>query len=120
MDDLPILDQETLHRLDEWGGQKLRHQMIRLYLENSPARLDQLDRGIAAEGDLDDVEMASHSLKASAANVGLMRVSAIAARVEEAASEGRAPDLPELRERLTAAAREGETALRDLLSTGEV
>lgn len=112
MDDLPVLDEGALHRLDEWGGRKLRHQMVRLYLENARTRLEQLQGGMSAEDGLDQVEMASHSLKSSAANVGLMRVSVIAARIEDAASRGQMSDLPDLRSQLEAVAREGEDALR--------
>ncbi|HKK93609.1 MAG TPA: Hpt domain-containing protein [Longimicrobiales bacterium] len=115
MDDVPVLDEGALQRLDEWGGAKLRRQMARLYLENARRRLDQIDDALADGDDLGGVEMAAHSLKSSAANVGLMRVSVLAARVEDAAAKTEGAELPALRERLQAAAAEGAVALNALL-----
>lgn len=115
MDDVPVLDEGALDRLDEWGGVKLKRQMVRLYLENARTRLEQLDGGLAADGEMGDVRMAAHSLKSSAANVGLMRVSAISARIEESAADGDVTRVRDLREPLESAAREGAEALSALL-----
>ncbi len=115
MDDVPVLDEGALRRLDDWGGEKLRRQMARLYLENARTRLGQIDAGLRDDPDLGAVEMAAHSLKSSAANVGLMRVSTLAAELEQAASGGEESVLADLRERLGSAIEEGEDALNTLL-----
>ena len=84
MDNGPHVDSAALDRLTEWGGAKLLQQMVRLFLENSRERLDQIDTGLAGD-DIDQVERGSHSLKSSAANVGATRVSRLAADMEAAA-----------------------------------
>lgn len=87
MTDSEIIDAKAQARLQEWGGPKLLLQMIRLFLENAPNRLEQTRKGVA-DGNVRDAERGVHSLKSSAANVGAMRVSRLAARMEELASSG--------------------------------
>ncbi len=84
----PVVDRAALDRLVEWGGDKLLHQMIRLYLENTPERLEQIAGGLAPGGDLDEVHRGAHSLKSSSANLGAMQVSELSARLEATAKEG--------------------------------
>jgi HPt (histidine-containing phosphotransfer) domain-containing protein len=116
MDDVPVLDEGALARLDDWGGAKLRRQMVRLYLENARTRLAQLDEGLAAGGVLETAELAAHSLKSSAANVGLMRVSTLAGRIETATEVGDVEAAREARADLEAAVREGERVIADHLT----
>ena len=85
--DADVIDPNAQARLQEWGGPKLVAQMIKLFLENAPVRLEQVRKGIA-EGSLKDAERGVHSLKSSAANVGAMRVSRLAARMEDLAASG--------------------------------
>lgn len=108
MNDTPVLDEGALSRLGEWGGRKLVTQMVKLYLENARARLGQMDEGLAEGGALKDAEMAAHSLKSSAANVGAARVSAISAEAEEAAERDDPERVRELRDELAAAISEAE------------
>ena len=63
------LNPAALERLRKWGGDKLAAQMVRLFLDNSGGRMDQIRGGVAAE-DPDEAEKGAHSLKSSAANVG--------------------------------------------------
>lgn len=87
MDDTPAIDPEALDRLREWGGDKLLSQMVRLFLENSAKRMDQIRAG--AEGDdTSEANDGAHSLKSSAANVGATEVRRLAADIEAAASQG--------------------------------
>lgn len=83
----PSIDAGALDRLREWGGDKLVGQMIRLFLENSPARMDQIRKG-AGDGDSDEAEKGAHSLKSSAANVGAEKVRELAAQMERLAISG--------------------------------
>ena len=77
-----VIDPQAQARLQEWGGPELLVQMIRLFLENAPERLEQVRKGIA-DGSLKDAERGVHSLKSSAANVGAARVSRLAAAMED-------------------------------------
>lgn len=87
MTDDPSIDSEALDRLREWGGDKLVGQMVRLFLENSLARMDQIRDG-AASGDLSEAEKGAHSLKSSAANVGAQGVRTLATEMEGLATAG--------------------------------
>jgi HPt (histidine-containing phosphotransfer) domain-containing protein len=87
MTDPEIIDAAAQARLQEWGGVKLLTQMIRLFLENAPNRVEQTRKGVA-EGNQREAERGVHSLKSSAANVGAMRVSRLAAQMEDLASRG--------------------------------
>ncbi len=120
MDDVPVLDEGALARLDDWGGPKLRDQMIRLYLESARTRVEQLERGLRPGGDVASAELAAHSLRSSAANVGLMRVSALAARIEAAAETGDTETARAAHAELLDAVREGEAALPDPTPPEEV
>lgn len=81
------IDPEALDRLREWGGEKLLSQMLRLFLDNSLVRMEQIREGAGPEG-LERAEQGAHSLKSSAANVGARDVRALAAEIEERAGEG--------------------------------
>lgn len=82
-----IIDIKALERLEEWGGLKLRRQMMELFLEHAPERMDQVRDGLAAS-DPHAVELGSHSLKSNAGNVGAIILQEIAAQVENAATDG--------------------------------
>jgi HPt (histidine-containing phosphotransfer) domain-containing protein len=81
-----VLDSAALDRLKEWGGEKLLSQMVRLFLENSPARMEQIRGGVDG-GDIVESEKGAHSLKSSAANVGAEELRALATSMEHHASE---------------------------------
>ena len=85
--DAVVIDPKAHARLTEWGGEVLVTQMIRLFLENAPTRLEQVRNGLS-EGGLAEAERGVHSLKSSAANVGAVAVSRIANEMEERASDG--------------------------------
>jgi len=82
-----ILDPRALERLREWGGDRLLSQMLRLFLENAPTRMDQIREG-ASGPDLKPAEQGAHSLKSSAANVGAEALRDRSAAMERAAADG--------------------------------
>ena len=85
--DQTIIDQAALDRLEEWGGSDLTRQMVRLFLESAPDRIDQIRT--CEEDDPGDVpERGGHSLKSSAANVGAQEVRRIAGEIEDHAANG--------------------------------
>ena len=111
----PDVDPAALDRLVEWGGETLLSQLLHLFLENSRERLDQIAAAVAAGGDLDQAHRAAHALKSSAANLGAMQVSAIAAELERSAADS---DQDRSRERAAAlveAHRRAESELTRIL-----
>ena len=86
MTESQIIDPQALERLREWGGDKLAGQMVRLFLKNTGARMDQIRTGVAS-GDLNEAEKGAHSLKSSAANIGAEILRSMATRMESAALE---------------------------------
>jgi len=95
MTDPEILNANSLDRLREWGGEKLLAQMIRLFLENAPTRMEQIRAG-ANGPDVGEAEKGAHSLKSSSANVGAERVKELCADMERAAATGDAPTVTSL------------------------
>lgn len=97
----PGFDAAALERLRSLGGEPLLSKMIGLFLENTPKRIASATRGEKA-GDWHEVERAAHSLKSSAANLGLNRLQDLAHQVEALAerhqSEKVAPLLREIEE----------------------
>lgn len=96
MNDQEVIDPRALARLQEWGGDKLLRELVRIFLDNSPTRVDQMRTAVNG-GDIKDAERAAHSLKSSAANLGAERLRALASEVERAAAQG---DLQVTRDRL--------------------
>ena len=91
-DDAAHLDGAAIARLQRIGGVKLASEMIGLFLQHGPERLKAAEVGYAS-GELRAVELASHSLKSSAGNVGAMVLHDAAQRVESAAEQGAAEEL---------------------------
>ncbi len=85
--DPTIIDPAALQRLEKWGGPSLSQEIVQLFLENGPLRMDQIRAAMDGE-DLDVPERGAHSLKSSAANVGAQHVQRFAGEVELAASGG--------------------------------
>ncbi|MFQ5553102.1 MAG: Hpt domain-containing protein [Thermoplasmata archaeon] len=117
MSDGNPVDPEALDRLREWGGDQLVGQMIRLFLENSETRMEQIRAGLEKD-DADEAGKGAHSLKSSAANVGAHTVRALAAAMEQQAGEGNLASmktaLPALEEAFRAARDELENLERGL------
>ncbi len=87
MTDSGVIDPEALDRLKEWGGERLLGQMLRLFLENSAERMNQIRAGVDQD-DLQEAGRGAHSLKSSAANVGAVRVRSLSAEIEEQCNDG--------------------------------
>lgn len=112
--DLPDLDPAALERLRQWGGPTLLSQMVRLFLENSPTRIDQIRTGVQ-EGAVRDAERGAHSLKSSAANVGATALSRLAGEMEDLASRGDLAGVDGLRPGLEAAWERARERLAEVL-----
>ncbi len=111
-----IIDPAALERLEEWGGPGLSKEIVQLFLDHGPVRMDQI-RGAMDGEDLEAPERGAHSLKSSAANVGAHHVHKAASEVELAASDGdlqRVRELiPNLEEAYAQAARELEVIVQE-------
>lgn len=83
----PVLDDAALVRLHRIGGPDLVRRLIELYLSNVEDRIGMLTRG-AAEGDASQVELAAHTMKSSAGNVGAIRLQQTAEALEASARSG--------------------------------
>ena len=114
MDDKPVIDPEALDRLREWGGDKLLTQMVRLFLENSAKRMDQIRAG-ADGNDTSEANNGAHSLKSSSANVGASEVRRLAADIEAAAVEGDHATVQGLLPELETAYAEARAALETIV-----
>ncbi len=101
----PTVDRAALEKLRTLGGVALLTQMIDLFLENTPKRIAAAQGG-EKSGNWYEVERAAHSLKSSAANLGLTDLQSLAREIEDLAerrqSEKVIPLLHELESRFPA------------------
>lgn len=82
----------TLHRL---GGDALVKEMIGIFLDFVPKKMDQVMKGQAAAS-LQEIEKGAHAIKSSAANVGAWRLQELASQIELTARQNTAEPLPAL------------------------
>lgn len=115
-----VVDRDALARLEEWGGRELMVNMLRIFLEHAPKRMEKIREG-ADSGPLSAAEDGAHSLKSSAGNLGARRLQSLAAEVENRASEGDVEGVTALLPDLEAAFDEARTALDEAIEdlTGE-
>ena len=85
--DPTIIDPAALERLEKWGGPSLSNEIIQLFLDNGPLRMEQIRDAMNGD-DLEGPERGAHSLKSSAANVGAQHLQKAASEIELAASGG--------------------------------
>jgi len=95
MNEIPLIDQNQMERLNEWGGKDLQRKMIELFLTHANERLGQIKQG-ASGGNAEMAETGAHTLKSSAGNVGAQRVQRLAQDAEGLAEAGQLEDLMEL------------------------
>ena len=74
MPSLPALDPAALARLERFGGKKLLRELVILFQTAAPERVAAARRA-ALSGDVSGAELALHSLKSSAAQLGATRLS---------------------------------------------
>ena len=84
---------ESLRELDGGNGEDLVGELIDIFLEQAPQRVDGIKKAIAA-ADARSLSSQAHSLKGSAANFGADALTAICQRFE---TGGRKGSLGELR-----------------------
>jgi len=97
-----IADGEALNRLRRVGGPDLIRKLIQLFLANLPLRVEVALAGLRG-GNWAEVERAGHSLKSSAAYLGLREISERAAMLELLAANGGGSDVEPLLQDLSGA-----------------
>jgi HPt (histidine-containing phosphotransfer) domain-containing protein len=101
-----------LGQLRRVGGEKLVAELIELFFETAPRRIEAIRAGVEG-GDPEGVARAAHSLTSSAGNLGAARMQDLSARLERHAMAGVAAALPDLLRQLQAAWAETRAALAD-------
>ena len=102
MEEEHCIDPAALERLHKMGGEKLVGQIIGIFLENAPKRL-QAARSGEETGDFKAIEQAVHSLRSSAGNLGADRIQELAGIIEELAEKEQGESIPGLLDELEAA-----------------
>jgi HPt (histidine-containing phosphotransfer) domain-containing protein len=111
-----VLDMQVIEGLRELGGEDdpgLLLEIIGMFLEDAPARIREIELGLA-NGDIKLLERAAHSLKSASANVGAMRLSSVCRRIEEIARQAKSEGIAELIPESNLALNDAATALRSL------
>jgi HPt (histidine-containing phosphotransfer) domain-containing protein len=78
-------DREALQRLDQFGGPVLAERMVRLFLTETPKRLDAATAALQV-GDIATVKQIGHMLRSSCGQLGAPTMQALALQMES--SEG--------------------------------
>ncbi|GAB4350207.1 MAG: hypothetical protein Fur0042_17940 [Cyanophyceae cyanobacterium] len=98
LDQHPILDVAVIGDLKRMAGQRaaaLLATITQQYGEDSPKRLDEVTIAIAHR-DSERLRKASHSLRSSSANLGALRLAAIAELLENHARQGKTSEIDDL------------------------
>ena len=96
------IDEGTIRKLRDLGGDAFAAEMIELFFGYVPKKIEEAKAGWG-EGNLRAVEQAVHPVKSSAGNVGAVVVRDLAARIEKLSREGETGALPDLLRDLEAA-----------------
>ena len=105
-----VLDSAAITRLDRIGGSEFVVEMIELFLENAPQRL-QTAREAYDSGDTPTLHRAVHSLKSTAANLGARALQATAEAAEARANDEDMDAIPPLLDDLDREYEEARTEL---------
>jgi HPt (histidine-containing phosphotransfer) domain-containing protein len=81
---VPDVDPVAIERLYKWGGTRLVRIAIQLFLEHSLERIGHLSTALAAR-DLEAIRRGAHSMKSTAAQLGLEGLRMLATALEQAA-----------------------------------
>jgi len=95
--DRSVLDE--LRTLQEEGEPDIVTELIDLYLQEAPARLDAI-RAAVSHRDASELVRAAHSLKGSSANLGAGPVSTVCGELERCGRENQVDETPALLQRL--------------------
>ena len=87
---------EAIRSLQSDAAPRLLAQVVQMYLDSTPALIEQLQIGMDGS-DYETVRTAAHSLKSSSANLGAKTLADLCRRVEMAARAGSmGPEVPRM------------------------
>jgi HPt (histidine-containing phosphotransfer) domain-containing protein len=112
-------DTGALPRLERMVGSTVLVEVLALYLENTPQRVEAVRAGLRS-GDHEIVARALHDLKSSAGMVGASGVMRLAETMERLARANESESLPERLEQLEAALARAETLLNEAIKRRDV
>ena len=118
MSTVPLIDQEAIENLRALGSEdddSFLREIVALFLEDTPKRLEELHSSRLA-GDTVKYARAAHSVKGSASNLGAMRVRAVAEKLEYAAKQQGLAGLESLQADLEREFAEAQAELRKLIA----
>jgi HPt (histidine-containing phosphotransfer) domain-containing protein len=75
------------------GDDSFLRELIQIYLEDSPARIAEIEQSLA-QGDAIRLTRAAHSLKGSSSNFGASQLRALSERIEQIGRSGVLSDVP--------------------------
>ena len=111
----PILDEGVVSDLLDVMGEDFI-DLLQVYLRDAPLLIAEIRKGAAA-GQTDALIAPAHSLKSSSANVGAMRLSELAKRMELAARQNRLQQPQALAQKIERTFSQTELALQRLMGT---
>ncbi|WP_321275730.1 Hpt domain-containing protein [Thiomicrorhabdus indica] len=110
------VDQDNLNMLKEIIGDDLK-EVLDAFLSTSPSLLEQIERSIASE-DAAGVQLHSHTLKGSSANIGATELPNLCLELETAAKAGVVtPEFSPMLANIKAETMNVTAALKDFLKT---
>ncbi|PTX94241.1 Hpt domain-containing protein [Opitutus sp. ER46] len=105
---------ESLRALNPGDNDEFLREIAGIYLDDTPVRLAELDRSLAA-GDIPTFTRAAHSIKGSSGNVGATDVRTVAERLEHHSREHGLADVAPLIAELRAEYDRAEAELRRII-----
>jgi HPt (histidine-containing phosphotransfer) domain-containing protein len=111
--DMAVVDE--LLSLSEEGDPELLVDLIQMYLQDGPIKLEEMNAGVAQQ-DYERVERAAHSLKGAAGNLGAVLVQKDCDALQQASRQRALDELKRGLRDLRTHFREAEAALQKLLA----
>ena len=117
MDQGPVLDPAvlaSLRKLTPPGEPDVLTEVLKLFLEEAPPRIERLRNGWAS-GNIEEVARSAHSMKGSAGNIGAKRLYAVCSQLDEKGKSGDLSAVAPLVDALVAEFDKVETEIRRLI-----
>jgi HPt (histidine-containing phosphotransfer) domain-containing protein len=113
------IEKEVVEKAKSWiqeCGENFLIELVDLYLEDTPKRLTELRRALET-GDIPILTREAHTIKSSSVNLGAMKMSGIAKKLELAGRAGELGQIAEQVARIEAEFEVVKAALQALRST---